>query len=185
MHGMPRWLGAITLTAALAACSGAPTVYNTQVYHDAWPTFFSGSGQSEFLAVVWGNPFNAEQARTDAVVLKSVDQAFNRANYTFSTNPTNVDPLVPYVAVLFNPNSVSSGLPCSDLTALQPPRAASGEVRVHAALCRGGAPLTGARGFVAEVSDPNDPRFEKLMYQIAVELFRYQPGTNPTGNVPS
>ncbi len=185
MQGMPKWLGAALFAATLAGCSGAPTVYSTRIYHDEWPIFFSGSSQSEFLAVVWGNPFEAEQARTNAVVLESVDQAFNHANYSFSTNPTNVDPLVPYVSVLFNPGSMSSALPCSDLTALQPSRVGAGEVRVHAALCRGGAPLTGARGYLTQVSDPNDPRFEALMHQIAVELFRYQPGTNRDPNLTS
>ena len=157
MRIVPKSLGAIGLATILAACSSTPTVYNSRVYHDAWPTFFSGSGQGEFLAVVWGNPFNAEQERTNAVVLDSVDQAYNRANYSFSTNPESVDPLAPYVSVVFNAGSVASGLPCSDLIDLQPPRAPSGDVRVHAALCRGGSALTGARGYVDNVSGPNGP----------------------------
>lgn len=183
MRIAPRLLGVLGVAVGLAACNSAPTVYNSRIYHDAWPTFFSGSSQGEFLAVVWGNPFNAEQERTNAVVLDSVDQAYNRANYSFSTNPESVDPLAPYVSVVFNASSAASGLPCSDLTALQPRRTASGGVSVHAALCRGGSALTGARGYVDKVSGPEDPRFEALMYQIAVELFRYQPGTNPNGDV--
>lgn len=178
MRIVPKMFGVLGLAAALGACGSTPTVYNTRIYHDEWPIFFSGSSQSEFLAIVWGNPFDADKAQTNAVVLDSVDQAFNRAEYSFSTNPPAVDPLVPYVSVLFNPGSVASGLPCADLTQLQPTPSAAGEVRVHAALCRGGTPLTGARGYIEQVTGPNDPRFEDLMYQIAVELFRYQPGTD-------
>ena len=178
MHVMPRCLGAIALAGFIASCSGAPTVYNARIYHDAWPTFFSGSGQSEYLAVVWGNPFATEQAHTDAVVLNSVDRAYNRAGTSFSTNPETVDPLVPYVSVLFNPGSISSNLPCSDLANLKPGVVPGGEVRVHAALCRAGSALTGARGYVTDVMGPDDPRFHQLMHQVAVELFRQQPGSD-------
>ncbi len=185
MRIVSKLFGVLGLALVVGACGSTPTVYNNRIYHDEWPVFFSGSGNSEFLAVVWGNPFGADQAQTNAVVLDSVDQAFNRANYSFSTNPANVDPLVPYVSVLFNPGSAASGLPCADLTQLRPSQAPSGNVRVHAALCRGGTPLTGARGYVENVAGPNDPRFEDLMYQIAVELFRYQPGTDPSGSLRS
>ena len=113
MRGTLKWLRAFVITGVLAGCASTPTVYSAHIYHDAWPIFFSGSGQSEFLAAIWGNPFETAQERTDAVVLKSVDQAFNHAGYSFSTNPATVDPLAPYVSVLFNPESVSSGLPYS------------------------------------------------------------------------
>lgn len=178
MTMLAKWIGAVTLAGLLVGCGGTPTVYDSRIYHDSWPDFFNGGTQSEYLAVVWGNPFDAAQERTDAVVLKSVDQAFNRSGSTFSTNPSDVDPLVPYVAVVFNAEAKSSGLPCSDLTALQPSRADRGNVRVHAALCRAGSPLTGARGHVADVTGPDDPRFKDLMYQVAVELFRNQRGTD-------
>jgi hypothetical protein len=137
----------------LAGCSGGPTVYNAQIYHDRWPDFFYGGGTPEYLAVVWGNSFHTDKTATEAVVIESIER------------------------MVFNADHARSGLPCGDLSKLRPGPAPSGNVRIQAALCRSGAMLTGVEGVVENVSGPDDPKFRQLVYQVAVKLFRYQPGS--------
>ena len=168
----------------LAGCGGAPSVYNAQIYHDSWPDFFYGGGTGgEYLAVVWGNPFRADKAATEAVVIESIERAYNHAGNSFSTSPERVNPLVPYVAVVFNAGYFSSGLPCGDLDALRPGPAPSGNVAVQAALCRGGAALTGVRGSVEGVGGPDDPKFRQLIHQVAIKLFRYPRRGGPSSGL--
>jgi hypothetical protein len=161
----------------LAGCAGAPTVYNARIYHDRWQDFFYGGGTPEYRAVVWGNPFDTPKAATEAVVIASIERAYNNARASFSTSPELVNPLVPYVSMVFNANRISSGAPCGNLDVLRPVPAPSGNVRLLAALCRAGTTLTAAQGFVDGVSGPDDPRFRQLVYQIAIKLFHYQPGS--------
>jgi hypothetical protein len=156
----------------LAGCSGGPTVYNAQIYHDRWPDFFYGGSTPEYLAVVWGNPFATHKAATEAVVIEFIERAYNHAGTSFSTSPREYNPLVPYVSMVFNADHARSGLPCGDLSKLRPGPAPSGNVRIQAALCR-----TGVEGVVENVSGPDDPKFRQLVYQVAVKLFRYQPGS--------
>ena len=122
--------------------------------------------------MVWGNPFDADKAVTEAVVIESIERAYNHAGTSFSTSPERVNPLVPHVAVVFNADHARSGLPCSDLSKLRPGSAPSGNVRVQVALCRGGTMLTGVQGVVEDVSGPDDPKFRQLVYQVAAKLFR-------------
>lgn len=159
----------------LASCAGQSTVHYSRIYNDSWRDFFAGAEGTEFLAVVWGNPFNADKAATDSVVVETAEQAFNRSGYHFSTKPATVNPLVPYLAVVFNAGVSPSGLACGDLSRLEPRPPANGHVTMEAALCRGGTRLTGAKGSVADVKGPDDPRFRAFAYQVANKVFR--PGT--------
>ena len=159
----------------LASCATQPTVHYSRIYNDSWPDFFAGAQGTEFLAVVWGNPFNADKAATDSVVVDTAEMAFNRSGYHFSTNPETVNPLVPYLAVVFNAGISPSGFACADLSRLDPPPPPNGHVTMEAALCRGGMRLTGAKGSIADVRGPDDPRFRALAYQVANKVFR--PGT--------
>jgi len=173
-----RKTGLLAAAAALllAACANQPTVYYSRVYYDQWKDFLAGGHGTEFLAVIWGNPFAADKAQTDAVVLDTAHTAFNRAGYRFTTTPKNkVNPLVPYLAVVFNADHVSSDLPCGDLSELGPPPAPSRNVTMQAAMCRRGTPLTRAVGSVANVSGPDDPRFRALAFQIATQVFQLVP----------
>lgn len=156
----------------LASCATQPTVHHSRIYNDSWQDFFAGAPGTEFLAVVWGNPFNADKAETDAVVIETAEKAFNRSGYHFSTKPETVNPLVPYLVVLFNPGHSAIALPCTDLSRLEPRPPSDGRVTIEAALCRGGMRLTGATGSVAGVRGPDDPRFRALAYQIAAKVFR-------------
>lgn len=167
------WVAAGALL--LASCATQPTVHHSRIYHDYYQDFFSGAPGTKFLAVVWGNPFAADKAETDAVVVDTAERAFGRRGYGFSTQPERVNPLVPYLAVVFNAGHAESGLPCTDLSRLSPPPPPNGNVSVQAALCRGNKQLTAAKGSVAGVRGPDDPRFRALTYQVAAQLFRTPP----------
>jgi hypothetical protein len=162
----------IAAGALLLASCAQPTVHHWRTYNDNWQDFFAGAPGSEFLAVVWGNPFKGDKAETDAVVTETADKAFNRSGYHFSTKPKTVNPLAPYLAVLFNAPHSAVALPCGDLSALEPRPPSDGRVSIEAALCRGGTRLTAATGSVSGVRGPDDPRFRALVYQIAAKVFR-------------
>ena len=169
------------IAALLAACNArAPTVYNVQVYHDRWPDFFSGAPGQEYLAVIWGDPFAGQKSETVAVVLDAVTIAFNRPGYRFSTEPGNPDPLAPRLAIMINPAKSPGGAPCGDLATATPVRS-TGNIELHAALCRGDTALTRAQGRVSGVTGPDDERFREQVYQVAIKVFEVRPGHNPSG----
>jgi len=167
---------AAALATALAGCADTPSVYNARIYHDRWPDLLYAGGDEPLSAVIWGNPFRDDRAGLESAVLEAVDQAHNNASARFASIPPALEPRSPYVALLFNANAVHSGLPCADLSALTPRLEDGGEIHVQAALCRNGAPLTGASGHVSNVSDADDSRFRQLMHSVAVSLFQPPPG---------
>lgn len=174
-----RWSGrlmAAALAIGLAGCADGPKVYNARIYHDRWPDLLYAGGNEPLSAVIWGNPFRDDRAGLESAVLEAVDKVHNNAGARFASTPPALEPRSPYVALLFNANEVYSGLPCADLSTLTPRSDNDGEVHVQAALCRNGAPLTGASGHVGNVSGADDPRFRQLMHSVAVSLFQAPPG---------
>ncbi|MDP6952237.1 MAG: hypothetical protein QGF53_05695 [Alphaproteobacteria bacterium] len=167
---------AAALVATLVACADTPNVYNARIYHDRWPDLLYAGGDEPLSAVIWGNPFRDDRAGLEKAVLAAVQKAHNNASAHFTATPPALEPRSPYVALLFNANEVQSGLPCADLSGLTPQDGVNGDVHVQAAICRNGAPLTGASGHVGNVSDADDPRFRQLMHSVAVSLFQAPPG---------
>lgn len=173
----------VVVAMTIAACGqNAATVYNSRIYHDRWQDFFSSNDGQEYLAVIWGTPFEGRKGETETVVLDAVAVAFNRPGYRFLTNPSSLDPLAPRLAIMLNPANAPQGAPCGDFATATPvtrPIASGGDIEIHAALCRGITPLTRAQGRAGGLTGPDDARFRDLVYQVANKVFQSPPGSNP------
>ncbi len=156
---------------SLIACANQPTVPYGRTYHDRWPDFFAASAVSnEIRTRIWGQPFAASEEETERVVLGAMRRGFNNDGFRFSTAPAAQARYRPYVTVLFNGPLYGRGFVCSELPTAQP-APAPGRVRVVAAMCRGNTPLTSAVGELASVESADDPRFVKLMNEVARKVF--------------
>ena len=96
---------------------------------------------------------------------------FNNDGYRFTTTPKAVNPLTPYLSIVFNAEIEATGIPCGDVSRLRFTPASDGRIAVQAALCRGGGLLTRADGVASGVTGPNDPKFRELMFQVSRKLF--------------
>jgi hypothetical protein len=175
---MQAMIPCVALATFVAACSPtAPEVYNSRVYFDRWQDYFVGTSRQEYPAVIKGEPFEGQQSATEAVILKSVQTAFNRSGSRFSTDLADVEPLTPRFVILLNPGSGFAGPPCGDLDGFTPSeQAGDGALMVNAGLCRGSHPLTRAQGKVAGATGPETAPFQELISQVTLQVFR-----TPTG----
>ncbi len=155
----------------VAGCNATTTVYNDQVYHDRWRDAFAGPPASEFLLDIAGHPFLGQETQTETVIEDVVALPFNNDGYRFTTTPKAINPLTPYLSIVFNAEIEATGIPCSDVSRLRFSPAADGRIAVQAALCRHGGLLTRADGVASGVTGPDDPKFRELMFQVSRKLF--------------
>jgi hypothetical protein len=165
----------------IGCVANVPVVYDNRIYHRSWPNFFTGAPGQEFLAVIHGDPFPGRERETEAIILYVADKAFNNSAYSFSTNPPEIDSLAPRFTIILGPGASAHQAPCGNLDAIDPTAVSSdGRLEVHAALCRGTAPLTRARGRLNSVDSPDDPQFRQLIFQVANKVFEKEPTGQPT-----
>lgn len=159
----------------LLGCADSVRTYNFGQYHDRWPEMIAWHTAEPIQIVVWGNPFNAMQSALDATVAESFSGRASRPGTLMPVRSDGVLPPEPYISVVFDTGHGPFGYECQDLTNVRLEQEASGDVGIHAAICRGGAPLTRIQGSAGGVSGPNDPTLHLLLDRMAGRLFRAPP----------
>jgi hypothetical protein len=182
-------LFAVALALMLAACSGGSMggggligggTINWTHYDIAYTpitdiSFAGGSGQ--LLTQIFGNPFTLPQEQFDKAVTDAMYGAHFGPPTHFTTTPIGDFRRSFYVRLVFG-----STFPISINTiCIAPPEgprigANQGEVRISAAFCQEGRPLTYLEGGGKGYSGPTDPRFVAFIKQVTYNLF---PPRNP------
>lgn len=162
-------------TTLLLGCADTVRTYNFGQYHDRWPELIAWHTAEPIEIVVWGNPFNSMQSALDAAVAESFSKRTPRPGSLLPVRSDGVVPSGPYISVVFDTGSGPFGYECVDLSNIRLEQGSSGDVGIHAAICRGGAPLTRIEGSAGGVSGPNDPKLHALLDRMADRLFRMPP----------
>lgn len=167
--------GLLVTTTLLLGCVDTVRTYNFGQYHDRWPELISWHTAAPIQIVVWGNPFDAMQSALDAAVAESFSKQALRPGSLLPVRSDGVLPSAPYISVVFDTGTGPFGYECADLSNVRLEQGTGGAVDIHAAICRGGAPLTRIEGSAGGVSGPNDPTLHALLDRMADRLFRVPP----------
>ncbi len=167
-----RYLASVIAVGALAACSGPLTRDVGSPFNKIDGLYGYGASGRDLRLSVRGNPF----ALPDDSFDKTVETASQVQVLRAPTHPT----LTPdasarhgyELAFLFSPAATQDG---EDLCQgrIEEPRPTSGRSTVHvlAAFCVAGLAKTEVTG-EAEATGPNDERFQGLIQQVVMQLFR-------------
>ncbi len=170
MTKLPRLALGLTLAGALAACGGSFINYS-YVSDNYRPYELSyAAGKGGMLTEITGNPFAANKAALDRTVTKNLEDSHFGPDLPFFTEP-RAENTSPYrVVVLFNPAPNANGVKlCSK--AERPQGEWGKAVGVLASFCSSESRISTASGSLAGASGPDDPAFQQLMRQVALNLF--------------
>ena len=164
--------------AALAGCAGQSTIYNSGISSAYRPYLYGyAAGGRDLRTVVLGNPFGLDQQQMEERLLAKFNARptlLQRTHFTTDPGPSARPEFK--VVLLFNraivlPNQVCRApdqVPVADL---------GPTMRLTATFCQFGGYLSTVTGELENVSDIDDPRFERLVEQIVPLLF---PPIDPT-----
>lgn len=167
--------GLLVLTTFLLGCADTVRTYNFGQYHDRWPELIAWHTAEPIEIVVWGNPFDAMQSALDAAVAESLSKRALRPGSLLPVRSDGVLPGKPYISVVFDTGNGPFGYECVDLSNVALEQRDDGTVNIHAAICRGGAPMTRIEGSAGGISGPNDPKLRDLLDRVGSRLFRAPP----------
>jgi len=170
------WIGLATVL-LLGGCAGQTLVYNDQLSPAYRPTEFGyGAGRRDFTTVIGGDPFQLgeETFQEQFVALLNRHQPILQPTHFTTTPGPSARPEFKAV-LLFNRAIVLPNQVCRAPD--QVPVAELGSTtRLTATFCRGGY-LSTVTGELENVTDIDDPRFERLIGQMVPLLF---PPIDPT-----
>jgi hypothetical protein len=162
---------------ALAGCAGNSTIYNSMISSAYRPYLYGyGAGRRDLTTIVLGNPFGLDQQQMEERLLAKFNARPTLLQPTHFTTTPGPSARPEFKAVLlFNratvlPNQVCRApeqVPVADL---------GSTMRLTATFCRGGY-LSTVTGELENVTDIDDPRFERLIGQMVPLLF---PPIDPT-----
>lgn len=166
----------------LAACSGGATLPHHYVYEGYRPIYLNyAAGRGGMPTEVVGNPFETPKPQFDAQVAEILENHHFGPELPFLTETPEGFSSVYHVVVVFDPPiGTAPSRICADPNVQAAPR--PGEVGVLAAFCQNDRRITSAGGHVAGAENPDDPRFQALMRQVATLLF---PPRSPDINDPN
>jgi hypothetical protein len=163
---------------ALAGCAGQSTIYNSMISNAYRPYLYGyGAGRRDLTTVVLGNPFGLDQQQMEERLLAKFNARPTLLQPThFTTTPGPSARPEFKVVLLFNraivlPNAVCRApdrVPVADL---------GPTMRLTATFCHYGGYLSTVTGELENVTDIDDPRFEKLIGHMVPLLF---PPIDPT-----
>jgi len=161
--------GALVLGACSSVVVTTPA-YIDPSYEPAMLSYVAKHGP--LYTQVIGNPFGEQAQIADRVIATALQDAqFSGRPLTFVTERP-ADYSSPYkVIVLFDPApAAASGRICANPD--QPRAESAGDkVSVMVAFCNGGAAVASISGFAPEAATADAPNFDRLMRQVATEIF--------------
>lgn len=170
MTRLPRLALSVALAGTLAACGGSLINYsyvsdNYQPYELSY-----AAGRGGMLTEVVGNPFAADKAALDRSVTRNLEESHFGPELPFFTEAPEGFRSSYRVVVLFNPAPHANGAKlCRDA---ERPQGEWGQaVGVLASFCSSDSRITTASGSLAGAAGPEDPAFQQLMRQVALNLF--------------
>jgi hypothetical protein len=163
---------------ALTGCAGQSTIYNSMISNAYRPYLYGyGAGRRDLTTVVLGNPFGLDQQQMDERLLAKFNARPTLLQPTHFTTTPGPSARPEFKAVLlFNraivlPNAVCRAPGRVSVAELGP------TMRLTATFCHYGGYLSTVTGELENVTDIDDPRFEKLIGQMVPLLF---PPVDPT-----
>ena len=170
-------LGLVVLGAATAACTSSDVVLSPTSYYGAYtPTVLNSAATTGGILVeVVGNPFDAPKSDLETSITSAMTGSHFGPHVDFVTTPAE-DFRSPYrIVMVFDSNHGYTQIKlCGETGSIAPEPAKS--VQVYTALCAADKPLTGVSGRVRDVTGPGDPKFERLISHITLNLL---PPFNP------
>jgi hypothetical protein len=179
MRRLVRAAVAATIGAtALAGCAGQSMIYNSMISNAYRPYLYGyGAGRRDLTTVVLGNPFDLDQQQMEDRLLAKFNARPTLLQPTHFTTTPGPSARPEFKAVLlFNraivlPNAVCRAPDRVPVAELGP------TMRLTATFCHYGGYLSTVTGELENVTDIDDPRFEKLIGQMVPLLF---PPIDPT-----
>lgn len=164
----------------LAGCAGEPDVYGVVQDRTYTPSEFRFAAEhKDFPTAIAGDAFGAPRRVVWDTILSAMQtenwwngQIFNPRSHFTDTPATKDSPYL--VTVLLNPpDKVSPSTYCQvqDHPLAKSAPSKSGTVSVRMAFCKSGVLLSTSRGWVENVTSPDDPRFRKMITRMTMELF--------------
>ena len=185
---MPRLKPALfALSFLLAACtsgsSGGKGLSSGSIYWTYYDTSYTpfqdiaiAGGSGQLLTQVLGNPFDVDQEQFDKAVTDAMHGAHFGPATQFTATPNGSFKREFYVRLSFDGggiNSICNAPPSPPARNAKP----TGSVRLSAAFCQSGEPLSYLEGGGSGYSGPTDPRFVAFMQEVTFNLF---PPSNST-----
>jgi hypothetical protein len=174
---VPAAVAAAIGVMALAGC-GQSTIYNSMISNGYRPYLYGyGAGRRDLTTVVVGNPFGLDQQQMEERLLAKFNARPTLLQPTHFTTTPGPSARPEFKAVLlFNRVTVLPNAVCRAPD--QVPAAELGStLRLTATFCHYGGYLSTVTGELENVTDIDDPRFDKLIGQMVPLLF---PPIDPT-----
>jgi hypothetical protein len=162
--------GAAAIAALTSACEDGPaTIPGGWRSAAVWSTMVHASAQGPLWLDVHGRPFGGDGDFKDKVAAAMTNQLIGR-QLAFTARRDQVDKPEFRVVLAFNAPATADP---RDLCAGQIATAAQADdkVTVLAAFCDKSGLLSSVQGWVAKVEGADDPRFRRLLGQVARDLF--------------
>ena len=166
---MLRTLEALSAIAVIGAgCSTVKIIdaEPTSNYYDGALEFATMSG--EIKTSVYASPF--DETASDPFA-RSVTETMKGANFgravTYVPAPRNTDKRAFHIVTVFNGVAPFTDAEACENVAEIATQPKTKTTTMHAYFCHGAYPLSRAIGFVDNLKDPSDPRFQQLVKQVA------------------
>jgi hypothetical protein len=158
----------VVAASVLSACAGPSTIGPPRREAATWSEMIYASSQGPMLVDVRGQPFGGNIAPKVAAMMSG---QVPQHPFDFTTDPTRAPHPDKRVVVAFNPApSVSEYDLCANRDSALADGGA-GHIAVRAAFCDHAQPLSATRGWVDNVSGPDDPRLAALLGEVTRQLF--------------
>lgn len=167
--------GLVPAAAALLAGCGdtdGPSVVKTFDRGDVVESmFFSASRKEWVLAHVHGDPFGRGAADLETNVHTAMADAMKGRIVRFTSDASAVEQPQNHIIVVFGaPVNQNGDKLCSGVLPQTQAPTEQGRVDVRAVFCADGERLADAEGFAKRIDGADDPRFHRLMYDLAYQL---------------
>lgn len=133
--------------------------------------FFSASRKGTVLARIYGDPFGGNRQALVAASLRGLSDGVTNRQVQFVDDATKVEQPQNHLVVVFGANPTVSGAElCSGSTPQTHPSATKGALSVRAVFCSSGESLSDVDGVGRNLTGPDDPKFSRLMFDVAYQL---------------
>jgi hypothetical protein len=187
-HRPARKAGVLALAASavlLAACTTrGGVIYNWQADNAGTALYVDHVAGTSLPTIIRGNPSTLDKADFDRLVRDDIRGANFGRPITFVPGPGE-GPWPGYrLVMIFNGPVAGHRDICREMIPGGGGPAPDGKVAVLAAFCSGDRAVSSLAGGIAELTDPNEPRFRSFLRQVTLKLFdRQNPDDRPDRDI--
>ena len=178
----------VTLSAVAVIGTGCSSIKvidsePTTVYYDGAFEYATQSGKIK--TAIYGSPFDDKASDPFA---NTVTATMKGANFgrevTYVPSAPNTDKKAFHIVAVFNGVAPFSDADACENVSEIATRPNAKTTTMHAIFCHGAYPLSSATGFVDNLKDPSDPRFQQLVRQVAQAMIPRFDEQNSSGDDP-